>query len=98
MNSVYHIPGDTLKIFFSLKLAAQPSLAEELKAQGGGQEEDHPAHGFGSTCYSNSGYFLVQSPKIERKEVLIIPPCCLLQNFTGGDSLGFRNASLRRKG
>lgn len=42
--------------------------------------------------------FLVQALKIARKEVLIIPPCCLLQNFRGGDSLGFRNASLRRRG
>lgn len=30
--------------------------------------------------------------------MLIIPPRCLLQNFRGGDSLGFRNASLRRRG
>lgn len=99
MKSVYHIPGDTLKVFFSLRLAAQPPLAEGLKTRGGGWgEEDHAARGFVSTSYSNSGYFLVQSLKIERKEVLIIPPRCLLQNFTGGDSLGFRNASPRRKG
>lgn len=99
MKSVYHIPGDTFKFFFSLKLAAQPPLAEELKTRGGGGgEEDHAAQGFVSMSCSGSGYFLVQSLKIERKEVLIIPPRCLLQNFTGGDSLGFRNASPRRKG
>lgn len=37
-------------------------------------------------------YFLVQPLKIARKEVLVIPPHCLLQNLKGGDSLGFRNA------
>jgi len=82
-----------------LKLAAQPPLAEELKARGGARgEEDRAAQDFVSTSYSDSGYFLVQSLKIERKEVLIIAPRCLLQNFTGGDSLRLRNASARRKG
>lgn len=42
-------------------------------------------------------YFLVQPLKIARKEVLIIPPHCSLQNLKGGDSLGFRNASPQRK-
>lgn len=94
MKPVYHNPGDTSTILFQLGIAAVP-LPAELQAWEEGEQEGEDGAGSRAAAL---WYFLAQALKIERKEVLIIPPCCLLQNFRGGDSLGFRNASLRRRG
>lgn len=93
MKPVYHNPDDTSTILFQLWNCCSASPSRSAGSGGGWAGEDSAVSRAAALWY-----FLVQSLKIERKEVLIIPPRCLLQNFRGGDSLGFRNASLRRRG
>lgn len=93
MKPVYHNRGDTCTIVFSAWNCCCASLCRAAGWAGGWAEEDGAVSRAAALWY-----FLLQSLKIERKEVLIIPPRCLLQSFRGGDSLGFRNASLRRRG